>query len=133
MDCDFEVTIDIAAPPARVWELIGDPASVPRWYPLYTSCEVEGDARTLRRADGTVIVERLLERDEGRSYAYSVLSGLPLSDHRASFEVRPSPAGSVLAWRTRARPDDPGVDLEARLVPRQLETLERIRDLIEGS
>ncbi|HSL64814.1 MAG TPA: SRPBCC family protein, partial [Gaiellaceae bacterium] len=105
---DWELSIEVDAPPDEVWAFIGDPTTVPRWYPKYVTCEVDGETRTLRSAEGAELVERLLERDEARrSYAYSVLSGAPVSAHRASFEVVPSGAGSRVVWRTEAEPSDP--------------------------
>jgi len=129
---DYEVSIDIDAPPDAVWEVVGDPVGIPRWYTTYVECEAEGDVRRLRRADGGELVERLLERDEeGRSYAYEIVSGVPLTGHQASFEVRPQGGGSRVIWRTRGEPVD-GSDLEARLAPRQLEALGSLKALIEA-
>ena len=129
----FTVRVEIAAPPEAVWAVIGDPEAVPRWYPTYTSARVEGDVRVLRRADGVEITERLLERDEaGMSYAYSVTGGLPLARPRAAFTVVPGPGGSAVVWRTEAVHEDPSVDMEARLAPRQREALEGLRALVEG-
>jgi carbon monoxide dehydrogenase subunit G len=130
---DFTVTIDIAAPPAAVWDVVGDPCGVTLWYPLYESCVVEGETRTLRRADGAELVERLLERDdERRFYSYSVLSGAPLRSHEASFEVLEAAGGSRVAWRTRGEPSDPAADLEQRLADRQRDALGGLKALLEA-
>lgn len=129
----FSVSVDIAAPPDEVWRIVGDPCGVPRWYSAYRECEVEGDVRTLRRADGAVLVERLLERDEARRrYSYTVLSGVPLRSHLASFEVREAPGGSRVVWTTEGEPEDPAADLEERLAARQGEALGVLRDLVEA-
>ena len=129
---DYAVSIDIDAPPDAVWAVVGDPVGIPRWYATYVACEVDGDVRRLRRADGGQLVERILERDEpGRSYAYEITSGVPLTGHLASFEVRPEGGGSRVIWRTRGEPED-GSDLAARLAPRQLEALAALKELIEG-
>lgn len=128
----FEVTVDIAASPDAVWQVVGDPCGVTRWYSAYVGCEVDGDMRTLRRADGAVLVERLLERDEDRRrYSYTVLSGVPLRSHHASFEVRAAEGGSRVVWVTEGEPEDPAADLEARLAGRQREALASLRALIE--
>jgi len=128
----FQVSIDVDAPPEVTWGIVGDPAGVTRWYPLYTGCEVRGDVRTMRRADGSEVVERLLERDEARRYyAYSVISGVPLTEHRASFEVLARDGASTVVWHTAGVPQDPSSDLETRLAGRQLEALQGLRDLAE--
>ena len=129
----WALTIDIDAPPDAVWAFIGDPTTVPRWYPKYVSCEVEGDARTLRTAEGAELRERLLERDEARRfYSYSVVSGAPVASHLASFEVVPEGAGSRSRWATRAEPADPAVDLRARLHASQTDALARVKEIVES-
>jgi hypothetical protein len=129
----FSVSIDVAVPPDAAWAVVGDPTSIPRWYRAYESCTVDGDTRILTRADGAVLEERLLERDDdARVYAYSVLSGVPLRSHRASFEVQPAPGGSRVVWRTEGEPEDPEADLEERLAARQRQALEALRDLLEA-
>lgn len=126
----FTVSIDIDAPPEAVWEVLGAPDHVSRWYPQYTSCVTDGDIRTLTRADGSVVTERLLERDEARRfYSYSVIDGVPLKSHRASFEVQGHGSGSRVLWSTEGEPLEEGADLEARLAERQRSALEGLRAL----
>ena len=129
----WRLTIDVDAPPDRVWEFVGDPTTVPRWYPKYVSCAVDGDTRVLRSAEGAELREALLERDEARRYyAYSVLSGAPVASHRASFEVVARDGASTVVWITEAEPSDPSVDLEGRLTATQTDALARIKEIVEG-
>jgi uncharacterized protein YndB with AHSA1/START domain len=129
---NWELTIDVDAPPERTWAFIGDPTTVPRWYPKYVRCEIEGDVRVLTSAEGAVLRETMFDRDEeGLSYSYSVISGAPVASHRASFEVRAREGGSTVIWRTEAEPSDPSVDLEARLLPTQTDALTRIKQIVE--
>lgn len=103
MASEYELSIDVNAPVDVAWSVVGDVTSVPRWYPKYATCEVDGDIRTLRSTDGAELVERLLERDEAeRRYAYTVLAGPPLRSHLASFQVIPNGEGSTILWRTAA-------------------------------
>ena len=129
----WAVTIDVNASPDEVWAFIGDPTTVPRWYPKYVSCEVDGDSRVLRSAEGAVLHERLLERDDARRfYSYSVISGAPVSSHLASFEVTPEGAGSRIRWATQAESIDPAADLQARLSGTQNDALRRVKEILEG-
>jgi len=129
----WELTIDVDASPDAVWAFIGDPTTVPQWYPKYVSCEVDGDTRVLRSAEGAELREALMDRDEDRRfYAYSVLSGAPVASHRASFEVAAVGEGSRVIWSTDAEPFDPSVDLEARLTPTQTDALARVKRIVEG-
>lgn len=128
----YEVSIDIDASAEATWEVVGDPCGVTRWYPLYISCQVDGDTRIFERSDGATVVERMMNRDDAnRSYEYQVLSGVPLREHHARFEVRERPGGSTVVWRTTAVPDDPGADPEERLAPRQREALVGLKRLLE--
>lgn len=132
MGADFGAEIDLAVSAADAWALVGDPCGVTKWYPLYTSCTLDGDTRTLARADGAVVVEDLLSRDdEGMTYSYAVTSGLPLSEHHASFTVVPTDGGCRVVWRTHAVHEDPSIDMEERLADRQREALEGMRAVLE--
>ena len=129
----WALTIDIDAPPESVWRFIGDPTTVPQWYPKYVACEVDGDRRTLRTAEGAELHERLLERDDARRfYSYSVVSGAPVASHLASFEVTAEGAGSRVRWATQAEPLDPAADIRARLTASQTDALDRVKRIVEG-
>ncbi|MEW6581310.1 MAG: SRPBCC family protein [Actinomycetota bacterium] len=128
----FSVSVDVDAPAGVAWQVAGDPAGVPRWYTAYESCTVDGDRRVLRRAGGAEVVERLVARDDARrSYSYSVVAGVPVTDHLASIEVEDTGRGSRVVWRTSATPRNPDADLEALLAGRQRAALEVLKELIE--
>jgi mxaD protein len=133
MERSWEVSVDVAAPPERAWTLVGDPLSVPLWYPQYVRCELDGDVRRAWNVDGAELVERLFDRDEGRRFfSYEIVSGLPLRSYVASFEVVPEGSGSRIVWRVTGEHQDPAVDLQQRLTGRQTEALGRMKALIEG-
>jgi len=129
----WQRAIDVDAPASATWELVGDPTSVPRWYPKYETADVAGGQRILRNADGGELVETLDDRDDdARRYSYSVVSGAPVTSYHATFEVREREGGSRVVWTVEAEPRDPSVDLEARLVPTQEDALRRIKEIVEG-
>jgi hypothetical protein len=131
---EYQLSIDVNAPADVAWSVVGDVTSVPRWYPKYATCEVDGDIRTLRSTDGAELVERLLERDEAeRRYAYTVIAGPPLRSHLASFQVIPNGEGSTILWRTAATFLDESIDAEARLGASQRDGLERLKALCEAA
>ena len=128
----WQRTIDVDAPASATWDLVGDPTSVPRWYPKYETADVSGGQRILRNADGGELVETLDDRDDAaRRYSYSVISGAPVSSYHASFEVQEREGGSRVVWTVEAEPADPAVDLEARLTPTQEDALRRIKEIVE--
>jgi mxaD protein len=131
MERSWEVSVDVAAPPDRAWALVGDPTSVPRWYPQYVRCEVEGDVRRAWNVDGAELVERLTDRDDAERYSYEIVSGIPVRSYSATFQVLPAGGGSRIVWRVTGEHADPEVDLEQRLSGRQAEALNRMKTMIE--
>jgi uncharacterized protein YndB with AHSA1/START domain len=131
---DFEVAVDVAAPPDAVWGLAGDPARVAEWFGPVVACEVQGDVRRATMGNGAVLVERLVERDDAaRWYAYRVEEGIPgLTSHRAVIAVDEAPGGSRVRWRQTATSDREGYDIEARLRGVMAAGLEGLRDQVEG-
>lgn len=128
----WELGIDVDVPPEAAWALVGDPTSVPRWYPKYARAEVGGDRRVLTSAEGAVLDERLLDRDDAaRTYSHSVLSGAPVRSHRAGFAVTDRGGGCRITWWTDAEPTDPEADLEGRLTPTQADALRRMKEILE--
>ena len=129
----WELSIDVDAPPDAAWALVGDPTSVPRWYPKYAAAEVDGDPRVLRTAEGGEL-RRAAARPRRRRppYSYSVLSGAPVSSHRAGFAVTAEGGGSRITWWTDAEPSDPAADLQGRLTPTQTDALRRMKEILEG-
>ncbi|MDX6554678.1 MAG: hypothetical protein QOD86_873 [Miltoncostaeaceae bacterium] len=132
---DFEVGVDVAVPPDAAWALAGDPARVHEWFPVVTACAVEGDIRTATTAQGAELVERLVDVDPaGRSYGYSVVSGIPgLTSHRATIAVHEAPGGSRVTWRQTATSEVEGYDLEKRLSGVMTAGLTNLRDMLEGA
>lgn len=131
---DFEVRMPVAAPPDAVWALAGDPARIAEWFGPVAECEVQGDLRRATMRNGHVLVERLEDPDQaGRSYAYSVVSGIPgLTSHRATIRVLAAGDGSEVVWRQTAASEVEGYDAEARLAGAMRDGLERLRDRVEG-
>ncbi len=131
----YELSIDVDAPADVTWSIVGDPNGVPRWFPKYVESATDGDHRTLTNADGGVLVERILLRDDAeRRYRYSVIEGPPLAHHEAGFHVLPrGEHGSTILWDTHAVFLDASIDAEERLAPAQRDGLERLRALCEAA
>ncbi|MFZ4875686.1 SRPBCC family protein [Janthinobacterium sp. Mn2066] len=86
-------SIDIAATPAQVWQLIGGFNSLPDWLPYIPSSTLSegGQVRHLANPAGETIVERLEAYDNAaRSYSYSILQApFPARDYRSTLQVNP--------------------------------------------
>ena len=101
---DAAKTVDIKAPPAKVWATIGDFCGIAQWHPAIASCtpSVQGRAhlRTLTLKGGGTIVERqLIRNDHKMSYSYAIVSGpLPVDHYKSTISVTPSADGSTVSW-----------------------------------
>jgi uncharacterized protein YndB with AHSA1/START domain len=100
------------AAPAIVWALVSDASRYPEWGP-WSSCEYDrpGDAsprgpgavyrlRSTRRYLGRhpVSVEKVLEAEEGRFLAYTVVGGIPVRNYRAEVTLTPADGGTRIRW-----------------------------------
>jgi uncharacterized protein YndB with AHSA1/START domain len=101
------------APPETVWALISDATRYPQWGPWSEAgYRRPGDAsprgpgavywlRSSRRYLGRypVMVEKILEAEEGRRLAYTVLRGIPVRGYRGEVTLTPAgDGGTRIRW-----------------------------------
>lgn len=79
--------IHIHRPAADVWELAGDPARLPEWFPGITSCEVDGTNRVITLGSGLQMPEEILVNDSvQRRFQYRIT--IPMfTFHRGGIDV----------------------------------------------
>lgn len=120
----IEETIAIAAPPERVWALVGPFGGIAGWHPLVARAEATGGdgpgaerVLTLRAGEavpGGEIAEGLDDHEPAqRRYGYRLarenVQALPVSFYSATIEVRPAGEGrSEVAWTGRYYRGDTG-------------------------
>jgi hypothetical protein len=97
-------SVDLAAPPDRVWDLIGTFGAM--WHPLIADIELTGTGvgqlRTIETIDGKRIIERLDAMEPAqRLYRYTMISGIPAADYTGALDVAPKGTGSSVAWRVQ--------------------------------
>ena len=97
-------SVDLAAPPDKVWALIGQFGG--SWHPLIASIRTTGTGvgqlRTIETVDGKEIVERLDAIDNSkRFYRYTNITGIPASHYTGVLGVRPKGSGSTVEWRSQ--------------------------------
>jgi hypothetical protein len=97
-------SVDLAAPPDKVWALIGPFAIT--WHPVAGEVRMTGTGvgqlRTIETIDGKVIIERLDAMDDAkRQYLYSGVTGMGASNYTGIFEVVPKGSGSTVTWRAQ--------------------------------
>jgi len=97
-------SVELAAAPDRVWELIGQFGG--SWHPLIANIKLIGTGigqlRVIETIDGKQIIERLDAIDNSaRSYRYTNIGGIPASNYTGLLEVKPKGAGSSVEWRSQ--------------------------------
>ena len=100
------------ASPETVWALVSDATRYPSWGPWSDGrYQKNGDAtphgvgavqalRSAQRYRGryTTSVERILEVEESRRLAYTVVRGIPVRNYRADVTLTPSASGTHIRW-----------------------------------
>jgi uncharacterized protein YndB with AHSA1/START domain len=100
------------AAPAIVWALVSDVMTYPRWGPWSEAgYRSPGDAspggpgavywlRSSRRYGlrRPVSVEKILDVEEGRRLAYTVIDGIPVRNYRAEITLAPAADGTRIRW-----------------------------------
>jgi uncharacterized protein YndB with AHSA1/START domain len=100
------------AAPGIVWALVSDATTYPQWGPWSgagyrrpgeASSHGPGAVYWLRfsRRYGLrrpVSVEKILEAEEGRRLAYTVIGGIPVRNYRAEVTLAPAAGGTRIRW-----------------------------------
>lgn len=98
-------TADVAAPPAKVWQTIGDFCGIGQWHPAVEKCALSDKGgkkiRTLSlKGGGTIVEEQESRDDKAMAYTYMILeSPLPISDYTSTIAVMPAGSGSKVSWK----------------------------------
>lgn len=105
-----EQSITTSASAERMWEVLTDHESMPRWFPAIKTVTLDPPGREDRnglgavrhvKALGPTIVEEVVAWDAPNHYAYVLLRGAPIRDHRGEVSVVATPQGARATWRIR--------------------------------
>src|SRR3954453_10678582 len=126
----YEVTAHSDAPPETVFALLADGAGWSEWAgPLApkSSWEREGSPEAggvgaIRKVGAWPVFSReeIVEYDPPRHLAYTLLSGMPVSDYRADVEPHADRTGPPILWKGSFEPKIPGTVSVFRAFFRQI-------------
>jgi hypothetical protein len=105
-------SVDVKAPPAAVWSVIGSFCAIKDWLPPVGACIEDGKSpptRTLVTKDGkAAFVETQTARDDAAfSYSYAfIASPFPLRNYKSTIKVTAKGDGvSTVTWTGSYTPD----------------------------
>jgi uncharacterized protein YndB with AHSA1/START domain len=132
----FRHTIDIAATPEQVWQILGDLTSVDRWTPGVTTVTLTDAGRVCTFDDGHTQDEQILDYSpQARSYRY-VIDGapLPVRDNTGSFTVEDADGQTRVVWQSSFVALDPAMEsqLEQMWEPYLPLVLANLKKLVEN-
>ena len=102
----------IQAAPEIVWALVSDAMMYPQWGP-WRKAGYRSEGVTSRQGTGAVYwlessqryflrypvsVEKIIDVDEGRSLAYTVIGGIPVRNYRAEITLTAAAGGTHVRW-----------------------------------
>ena len=100
--------IDVAAPPEKVWAMIGPFCSIQDWHPAIGKCTQQNGVRTLVTKDGkATFVEKQTANDaSSMEYSYEIQkSPLPITGYKSTIKVTKKGDGSRVEWSSSYTPD----------------------------
>jgi mxaD protein len=105
-------SVEINAPPAKVWSLVKDWNGLHKWHPAFSKTEIKSGAnnkvgaiRTLTMADGGATFDEELDgfNEKQRKYSYRIItdSPLPVADYSSTIQVKSgkTKGTSMLSWK----------------------------------
>jgi uncharacterized membrane protein len=106
-------TVTIEASADDVWAVVASSDELPSWFASVDSCSVEGDMRLCTLKRGGRVLERVVNVDDAlRRFQYSVVEGLPVSNHLGTIDVIETGARQCLVvYSTEAEPDPVAVGI----------------------
>jgi uncharacterized protein YndB with AHSA1/START domain len=126
----YEVTARSAAPPERVFALLADATSWPRWAgPVIGRAGWEregspppGGVGAIRKLGRPPIFarEEVVAYEPPTHHAYTILSGNPVRNYRADVHLVPDGDGTRITWRATFDPLVPGTGAMLNALYRRL-------------
>lgn len=95
-------SVEIAAPPAKVWALLKDWGGMAKWHPAVSEVTVNGTERILTLKGGGKIIEELEAVDEANMslrYRMKDPGPVPVNNYSAQISVATVGSGSMVNWK----------------------------------
>jgi hypothetical protein len=130
-------TIEVQAPADEVWRVAGRPDRIDEFHPHVLAACVRGSLRTCRLADGSEVVERIVEHSPvHRFYTYELVTpGMLLRRYRGCVGVRGHGDHTHVDWDFELEParEEHACALARQAGDAIAAGLERLRDRVEAA
>ncbi|HVM08497.1 MAG TPA: SRPBCC family protein [Acidimicrobiales bacterium] len=122
--------VRIACPPDQIWELIGDPARLPEWFPGIVEAQVDGTSRVIITGAGLPMPEEIVTNDPiQRRFQYKITAPM-FREHLSTLDVLDLGDGTSLV--VYAADSDPST-MALVIAGAAGNALENLRTLMEGA
>ena len=112
----------------KVWELVGDAARIPEWFPGIVSAVVEGGTRTITTGSGIPMAEEFWADPLQRRFQYRITGGL-FREHLSTVDVIDLGDGTcVVVYGVDADPNTMALVIGGAAG----NALEHLREMLEG-
>jgi hypothetical protein len=121
--------VRIKRSPDEIWDLIGDPARIPEWFPGITAATVDGTTRVITTGSGIPIPEEILTQDAVQHRFQYRITGPMVKEHLSTLDVLDLGDGtSLVVYAADADPSTMALIIAGAAG----NALRNLRDLMEG-
>ncbi len=122
--------VRVAAPPDKIWAVIGDPSRIQEWWPGIESSTVDGTARVITTGAGLPMPEEILTNDPlQHRFQYRITAPI-VREHLSTLDVLDLGDGtSVVVYSADANPSTMALIIAGAAG----NALENLRTIIEGT
>lgn len=103
-------SIEVDAPAAKVWSMIGPFCSIKTWHPAIGECTESNDVRQLTTKDGKMHFTEKQTANDSKTMMYSYViekSPLPITNYKSTLKVTPKGDDkSTVEWSSTYTPDN---------------------------
>lgn len=87
--------VRIKCSPEKVWDVVGDAARIPEWFPGIVAAVVDGDTRTITTGSGIPMAEQFWADPLQRRFQYRITGGI-VREHLSTLDVLDLEDGTCL-------------------------------------
>lgn len=140
----YSRSVVISAPASDVWDIVKDPAGLPKWIPGIKETTITsnikqgiGTVREIVLGDGLLIEEHFVGWKDGKSVSYIMVKGFPLRGYHATMSLNSlSEYATLFTWSvyytTKEMGTEEFTEFSSNLRSFFEETLQNLKKMLEN-